>query len=113
MAEGMHVVEGNTEEAIQLVIDLASGEGGGVVFLPAQVYLLGRSIQLRSNVRLVGAGEATVLRIDGSVIDARNVNAIELHNDDEATVHDIEISHLTIRGPGSEAVPARLQGLER
>ncbi len=78
MAEGMHVVTGNTGADIQLVIDQASGEDGGMVFLPAREYTLSGSLQLRSNVRLVGAGASTVLQMGGSVDQARNLNFIEL-----------------------------------
>ena len=46
---------------IQEAID-ALGENGGVVTIPPGEYLLRRSIRVRSNVTLQGAGEETVLR---------------------------------------------------
>ena len=46
---------------IQEAID-ALGENGGIVTIPPGEYLLRRSIRVRSNVTLQGAGEETVLR---------------------------------------------------
>ncbi len=103
MAEGTHVVTGNTGVAIQAGIDQASGEGGGVVFLPARTYTLSGALKLKSNVRLVGAGASTVLQMGGSVDQAKNLNFIELEGGSTAAAHDIEISTLTIRGPGNAA----------
>lgn len=103
MAQGTHVVTGNTGVAIQAGIDQASGEGGGVVFLPARVYTLSGALKLKSNVRLVGAGASTVLQMGGSVDQARNLNFIELEGVSTVAAHDIEISTLTIRGPGNAA----------
>ncbi len=107
MAQGVHVVEGNTREAIQLVIDRASGEGGGVVFLPARLgptgpipYTLDGAIELKSNVSLIGAGDQTVLRMEDGLSDASNVNFIELVGETGKGIHDIKISNLAIEGPG-------------
>ena len=105
MAQGTRVPTAKTGSAIQVAIEQTHDEGGGVVYLSAGVYLLSGPIQLRSNVRLVGVGEATVLEMDDSVDQAHNVNFIELEGGNTTAAHDIEISNLTIRGPGSAADP--------
>jgi parallel beta-helix repeat protein len=53
---------GDTGAAIQQAIDAAGAYGGGVVELGPGVFTLYDSVQLRSNVRLLGAGPDTVLR---------------------------------------------------
>jgi len=48
--------------AIQTAIDTMSSLGGGTVFLPVGIYRV-KNLQLKSNVRLVGSGKGTVLKL--------------------------------------------------
>lgn len=48
--------------AIQEAIDAASSAGGGVVTLPAGVFLVDGHLILKKNVRLVGVGPTTILK---------------------------------------------------
>ncbi|MCE9591906.1 MAG: right-handed parallel beta-helix repeat-containing protein [Planctomycetes bacterium] len=54
---------GPSNVTIQAMIDAAAGRGGGVVRVPAGVYMLNDAVHLRPGVRVVGAGRgATVLK---------------------------------------------------
>jgi len=55
------MVTGADDRAVQAAIELAAAHGGGTVELLAGVYALRGAVRLRSNIRLVGAGETTVL----------------------------------------------------
>ena len=66
---------GDTNIAIQQAIEVAAAQGGGTVEIGPGTFTLYDSVRLRRNVRLVGSGEATVLRkcdgpSSGLVIDA-------------------------------------------
>lgn len=100
MAQYAYVVARNTRAGIQLEIDKAHAEGGGLVFLPRGVYRLDGPLRLKPNIHLTGVGERTVLTVDPEVVDAVDINLIELDSGDEAMPHDIEISKLALRGPG-------------
>ena len=101
MAQYAYVVARNTRVGIQTEIDKAHVEGGGLVFLPRGRYRLDGPLRLSSNVHLTGVGAQSVLEIDPAIGPAAvDVNVIELVGGDEAAPHDIEISKLTIRGPG-------------
>ena len=105
MAQYAYVVARNTRAGIQLEIDKAHAEGGGLVFLPRGVYTLDGAVCLKPNVHLTGVGERTVLQVDpGLGAAAVDVNVIELDGDDEAPAHDIEISKLALRGPSASPV---------
>lgn len=58
------VANGTTDdtEAIQNAIDAASAAGGGVVTLPAGTFLIDGHLVMKSNVKLTGAGSATVIK---------------------------------------------------
>ena len=102
MAQYAYVVARNTRAGIQLEIDKAHAEGGGLVFLPRGHYRLDGPLRLLSNVHLTGVGQRTVLEIDPALgPSAVDVNAIELVGGDEDAPHDIEVSKLVIRGPGT------------
>jgi len=58
---------GRTHFALQAAVDYVAGAGGGVVELAAGEYTLGNAVHLRSGVRFVGQGHATVLRKAPSV----------------------------------------------
>lgn len=103
MAQYAYVVARNTRAGIQVEIDKAHAEGGGLVFLPRGRYRLDGPLRLTSNVHLTGVGTQTVLEIDPAMGPAAvDVNVIELAGGDEAAPHDIEISKLAIRGPGMQ-----------
>ena len=103
MAQYAYVVARNTRAGIQVEIDKAHAEGGGLVFLPRGRYRLDGPLRLTLNVHLTGVGTQTVLEIDPAMGPAAvDVNVIELAGGDEAAPHDIEISKLAIRGPGMQ-----------
>jgi polygalacturonase len=56
--------DGTTDDtaAIQNAINTAGHDGGGVVSLPAGTYLVNQGLRLKNNVKLVGAGPATILK---------------------------------------------------
>jgi len=78
--------------AIQSAIDAASDAGGGTVYFPPGTYLLGtvipgggwlnnRLITLQSNVRLLGAGDQTILKMKDHLLDQSDAqHANFLHN---------------------------------
>ena len=102
MAQYAYVVARNTRAGIQLEIDKAHAEGGGLVFLPRGRYQIDASLRLKPNVHLTGVGEETVLEVDAATGPAgAEVNVIELHGGEDEAAHDVEISKLTIRGPGT------------
>ncbi len=101
MAQYAYVVARNTRAGIQLEIDKAHAEGGGVVFLPRGTYRLDGPLRLKPNLHLTGVGEQTLLMVDPAMGPASvEVNVIELDGGDDGMPHDIEISKLAIRGPG-------------
>jgi len=53
---------GDTNVAIQQAVDAAGAYGGGSVEIGPGVFTLFDSVHLRRNVRLIGAGDATILR---------------------------------------------------
>jgi parallel beta-helix repeat protein len=53
---------GSDNRALQAAVDYVAGLGGGTVEIGAGTYLMNDSLHLRSNVNLIGQGEATVLR---------------------------------------------------
>ena len=58
---------GNSNKAIQAAIESVARLGGGTVRILPGTYLLRGSLTLRSNVRLIGAGEETILTKPASV----------------------------------------------
>jgi len=105
MAQYAYVVARNTRDGIQEEIDKAHAEGGGLVFLPRGTYRLDGPLRLKANVHLTGVGERTVLEVDPQLGPAAvDVNLIELIGGDDPTPHDIEISKLALRGPGTSPV---------
>jgi len=58
-------IYGHTNEAIQIAVDILPSEGG-IVRLQAGEYSIKAPVRLRSNVKLIGAGNETILkRVDG------------------------------------------------
>jgi len=53
---------GSDNRALQAAVDYVAGLGGGVVNIGPGTYLMKDSLHLRSNVTLIGQGDATVLR---------------------------------------------------
>ncbi|NOY81472.1 MAG: hypothetical protein GXP31_10765 [Kiritimatiellaeota bacterium] len=60
-------ITGSSNREIQAAVDHAAALGGGVVRILPGAYAMEDSLHLRSRVRIVGAGEATVLRKTPSV----------------------------------------------
>lgn len=55
-------IVGSDNRALQAAVDYVAGLGGGTVNIGSGTYLMKDSLHLRSNVTLIGQGEATVLR---------------------------------------------------
>lgn len=64
---GVADIVGTTEKAIQAGVDYVTRFGGGTVKLLPGDYMLRNAIFLRSNVRIVGSGENTILTKSASV----------------------------------------------
>lgn len=77
-------------DAIQAAIIAAVAAGGGVVLMPAGTFRTRKTITMGTKVRLVGAGDATVIKPLDSSADAANP-AILLRNIDYAQVTDLKI----------------------
>lgn len=58
---------GNSNKVIQAAVDYVAGLGGGTVHVLPGTYTLRGSVHLRSNVRLLGSGEDTILTKPASV----------------------------------------------
>lgn len=56
--------DGATDDAgaIQTTIDLANSSGGGIVFVPAGDYVIASTLEMKSNVALVGVGPASTIK---------------------------------------------------
>lgn len=92
---------GDSAPSIQEAIDAAAATGGGTVRLARGEYLLGRTLQMRSGVTLLGAGnDKTVLR-DHQDLGARPIIQIIGLNDQLVT--DVEIADTTIRNGSASA----------
>lgn len=55
-------IVGSDNHALQATVDYVSGLGGGTVYIGPGVYQMEDSLHLRSNVKVIGTGEDTVLR---------------------------------------------------
>ncbi|MFC1714270.1 nitrous oxide reductase family maturation protein NosD [Candidatus Poribacteria bacterium] len=55
-------IVGSDNRALQAAVDYVAGLGGGTVNIAAGTYLMKDSLHLRSNVDILGQGEATILR---------------------------------------------------
>ena len=60
-------VVGRDHRAIQSAIDYVAGLGGGTVYVGPGEYLMRDSLHLRSNIKIIGAGDSTVLKKAPSV----------------------------------------------
>lgn len=95
----------NDTQALQAAIDACTSDGGGIVAIPAGIYLIG-TVELKSNVTLrISAGGK--LLGSGKGTDYHAVDAIPLHGD--STLEDgnwalffaVEAKNITIEGPGT------------
>ncbi len=55
-------IVGSDNRALQAAVDYVAGLGGGTVYIGPGVYEMKDSLHLRSNITVIGAGEATILR---------------------------------------------------
>ncbi len=85
-----------TTTEIQQQIDEAFAAGGGEVVLPAGEHTLEAPLRLKPHVNLRGTGEQTLLTTEDV-----DTNFIELDPGADAAAHDIEISNLHLKGPGT------------
>ncbi len=85
-----------TSTEIQQQIDAAFTAGGGEVVLPAGEHTLEAPLRLKPHVNLRGTGEQTLLTTEDV-----DTNFIELDPGADAAAHDIEISNLHLKGPGT------------
>ncbi|WP_165452447.1 right-handed parallel beta-helix repeat-containing protein [Paenibacillus thalictri] len=92
-AKGTGRMGENDAVFIQSAIDAASPTGG-TVFLPPGKYNIKSAIQLKSNVRLLGAGaEASVIKID---YDANGISMVSSLSE----INYFAVEHLTFEGTG-------------
>ena len=92
MAESARLVDGNNGDAIQKAIDSLSG--GGVVVLGPGEYLVERTIELRNDITISGAGPGkTLLRLKDHADCHMMTNA-----EHGVRMHHIEIRDLTLDG---------------
>lgn len=70
------VPNGTTDDtsAIQNAIDAAYSAGGGVVTLPAGTFLINGHLVMKSNVKLTGAGPATVIKAGPKFLESTGPN---------------------------------------
>ena len=64
--------DGETDDAkaIQEAIDAANTAGGGVVLVPAGIYIVGTTLVIENNITVAGQGEASVIKLkDGANVD--------------------------------------------
>ena len=85
-----------TAAEIQQKIDEAFNQGGGAVVLPAETHVLDTALRLKPGVALRGASRQAVLTTKDP-----NANLIELVSGNGGAAHDVEISNLQIKGPGT------------
>jgi hypothetical protein len=89
-AKGDGVADDRT--AIQAAVTYASARGGGVVYVPAGIYLLSVTIGMLSKVRLIGAGRgATVLRLTAG----SHSSCVEMAGVDRCTVESLTVDNAT------------------
>ncbi|MFP5234294.1 MAG: glycoside hydrolase family 28 protein [Acidobacteriota bacterium] len=92
-------------KALQAAIDACAADGGGIVEIPAGVWLIGTA-ELKSNVTLRIAAGGKLLG-SGKGADYHAVNAIPLHGDSTledgnwALLYAVEAKNVTIEGPGT------------
>jgi polygalacturonase len=93
-------------QAIQQAIDTAASAGGGTVSLPAGRYLLNGHLQLKSNVRLTGAGPTTVLKAGPKFLDSQGPDGgFPVLTTSGAS--NVTISDLTVDQSGNTLLSAR------
>lgn len=91
------VIEAGTEQTIQQAISEIVSLGGGVVFMKAGVYNLSSSVNLSSNVALVGQGSATILQAA-----ANNINLITEQN--AGLTENIRLADFTLNSGSSTGI---------
>ena len=86
-----------TTTEIQQLIEAALAPGGdGKASVPAGEHVLDKALRLKPGVKLSGVPGQTTLRTENP-----EINFIELDPGDDAAAHDIEISNLHLKGPGT------------
>ena len=55
-------IVGSDNRALQAAVDYVAGLGGGTVNIGSGTYIMRDSLHLRSNVHIIGQGDATILR---------------------------------------------------
>jgi len=94
--------DGKTDNApaIQATIEKASNAGGGIVNLPAGVFLINKPIVMYDNVTLSGAGPQTVLQAGSRFLKGLPSNGYSIVTTDGAS--NITIRHLTADQQGNK-----------
>lgn len=89
--------DGTTDDsaAIQSAIDAANTAGSGIVMLAANTYALAETLTMKSNVKLCGVGDASVLKATGALNSASGLIMAT------ASSSRFEICDLTIDGNAS------------
>lgn len=81
-------------EAIQRAIDALHDAGGGALLIPAGTFRIERAVRLRSNVKLQGAGPASVLHL----VNRSRGDALRAEGDRSARLSRIAVRDITIAG---------------
>jgi len=81
-------------EAIQRAIDATAAAGGGEVHVPAGIYRISKPVMVKSGIRLVGTGIASVLKL----IAFERVDAVRLYGSSTDPIEDESIALLRISG---------------
>lgn len=93
--------DGSTDDrsALQTAIDAANTAGGGIVAMPVGEYLIGDTLQLKSNTFLVGQGEKTIIK-STSTVDFSTATTLILAQD----VSNVALSRLRIEDTGQNSL---------
>lgn len=95
-AYGTFTTAALTLAAIQNAIDTCSAAGGGIVFLPPGQYSINAPITPKSNVRLRGAGDATVISV--------TINAHIIFWGQAGTLSNFAVEDMKFLGPVNQTV---------
>src|SRR5699024_9975202 len=98
----------NDNVAIQKAIDQASENGGGVVYIPSGVYLIGKALNINaSSVTLKGNGRSSVLKNNGTKL------AIIKSVSNDHSLENVIIERLAINGVDQTVTGIMGTGLTR
>jgi len=91
---------------IQKAVNLAGSAGGGTVLLLPGTYILGDVIDLMPNIKLIGQGDLTVLKVKNNL--GRNSSLLRI----PTAMSNVEISNLALDGNKSNNEGFIITGIE-